>query len=54
MDWTIGPLDYFLDYFLDHFLNQKYLLEHFCIEFKHLGRLGEDGNGITEMAEIKH
>ena len=20
MDWTIGPLDYFLDYFLDHFI----------------------------------
>ena len=21
MDWTNGPLDYFLDYFLDHFLD---------------------------------
>ena len=20
MDWTIGPLDYFVDYFLDHFI----------------------------------
>ena len=32
MDWTNGPLDFFLDYFLDHFL------DHF---FYRLSILGE-------------
>ena len=53
MDWTIGPLDYFVDFSLDHFLDHflDLLFDHFIKGAPTISTQGGVGCSLSVLRE---